>query len=340
MNWAVLKDPTILISASIYGLMQYIAVRAGLFGIWLGVLLGISLGRYCYVVLRSTAQGRNEIPGAAIELFNPVGDIMVLMHLVLFSGLIIASALYQPIGTIVAILTAFVFPASAALMGLTSNIAHSLRPSALFGVVHTIGRDYLALVGAYIGIFVGVGILQNVVLPHLPFFAAIISFMLVTWALLAAFALIGTVLRAHRQDFEIPGEIVPREEELAQRRHETWRKDLDRAYVSMRSGLVASGYDTLHKLVNENQDSLDINHWLVENLFEWEEKKYALEVAAKLIPRLVATEKPQPALELFRRCRHYDKSFSLPKETLVRLAEHAAALGQHGLADEIRQLKP
>ena len=339
MNWSVVKNPTIVVSAAAYGLLAYTVTRAGLFGIWLGILLLISLGRYCYAVLRATAQGRENLPAVSIESFNPIGDIMVLWHIVLFPGLILATAPYQPAGVIIAVLVACVFPASAALMGLTWNLPHSLRPSALLGVARTIGSDYWLLVIAYVGIFVGVSVLLTWVVPQLMIVTAVFAFMLEIWALLAAFALIGSVIRAHRHDFEIPGEIVPREEELLELRHKEWRKDLDRAYGSIRGGLVASGYDTLHKLVAENQDSLEINHWLVENLLDWEEKKYALEVAAKLIPRLEATGNVNGALELFRRCRYYDSKFSVPRGTVEALAAHAEDIGQQGLADELRHQK-
>ena len=336
MNWSVVKNPTIIISAAAYGFLAYLVTRAGLFGLWLGILLLISLGRYCYAVLRATAQGRENLPAVSIDSFNPIGNVMVLWHIVLFPGLILATAPWQPTGSIVAILVACIFPASAALMGLTWNLAHSLRPSALLGVARTIGSDYLLLVIAYVGIFLGVSILLTWVVPQLMIVTAIFAFMFETWALLASFALIGSVIRTHRHDFEIPGEIVPREEELLELRDKEWRRDLDRAYASIRSGLVASGYDTLHKLVEENQNSLDINHWLVENLFDWEEKKYALEVAAKLIPRLEATGNITGALELYRRCRHYDASFSVARKTIEALAAHAEDIGQQGLADELR----
>ena len=51
-------NPTLLTVTVIYGLLFAIALRAGLFGIWLLVLLRTSLSRFGYVVLRAMAQGR------------------------------------------------------------------------------------------------------------------------------------------------------------------------------------------------------------------------------------------------------------------------------------------
>lgn len=338
MDWSVVRNPTLIATAGVYGLLEYLAMNAGLFGIWLGLLLLISLGRYCYTVLRATAQGRQNLPAVSIESFNPIGDIAILSHLLLFPGLIIATAYAQPTGIIVVVPVALVFPASAALMGLSGNIAQSLNPKNLLTIAKAIGSDYLVLVCTYVGIFAGVSVLLTFVVPQFAIATAIFTFALETWALLASFALIGTVIRNHRHDFEIPGELIPREEKQIAQRLEGWRADLDRAYASMRSGLIESGYNTLHKLVEENKDSLEINHWLVENLFDWEEKKYAVEVAEKLIPRLIATDMHTDAIGLYRRCRYFDAGFTLPKKTAVSLAEYAASIGQIGLADELREM--
>ena len=68
-----------------YGVLAWILTLAGLFGIWLGILLLISLGRYCYAILQAAAQGRTRFPAVAIETLNPVGDVNVLGHLLSFS---------------------------------------------------------------------------------------------------------------------------------------------------------------------------------------------------------------------------------------------------------------
>ncbi|MDX1563099.1 MAG: hypothetical protein R3305_09240, partial [Gammaproteobacteria bacterium] len=170
-------------------------------------------------------------------------------------------------------------------------------------------------------------------LPGMLSFAA--SLIVGIWMLLAIFALIGSALRAHRLDFEIVGEVVPAADRALRQRHDDWRKTLDIAYASIRSGMVTAGYKTLHDLVDDNGDSLEINHWLVENMLDWEDKKYGLQVAAKLMPRLLALDDGAGALDLYRRCRRYDTEFTLPAAEAERLAAHAAAYGQTGLANEL-----
>jgi hypothetical protein len=322
-------------TAAVYGLLTFIALSAGIFGLWLGVLIFFSVWRYCYSVLRAVAQGRKRIPPPDIESFNPVGEWAVFWHLIAFPGLVVATVPYQPLGFVVAVIVAITFPASAAVMGLTSSLQQAFAPRVLVSFARTLGSDYGALVLGCLAILGGAFLTLTYVVSTLGFLSLLASLMVEYWALLAAFALIGSALRVHRLEFEIHGELVPREEELLQRQHEEWHKVLDNAYASFRSGLNAAGYKTLRELVETNDDSLEVNHWLVENMLDWQDKRYGLEVAAKLIPRLLARGDGAGALELYRRCRRHDPDFRPPRPQAEQLAAHAAAVGQAGLADEL-----
>lgn len=335
ISWSIVGEPTILISAAVYALLAALSSLAGLFGIWLGVLLSFSVWRYCYAVLRAAAQGRKRIPAPDAESFNIVGEWGVFWHLILFPGLFIAGMMYMPIGFFVAVVVAIAFPASAALMGITSNLTHSVHPPAMLEVVRILGADYFALVLGYVAVLSGAFVILGLISSASGVVPLFLSFGIEFWALLASFALIGSALRAHRLEFEIPSEVVPREEEEISRRHEAWHKDLDIAYAAFRSGLDRSGYKTLHDLVDANGDSIEINHWLVENMLDWQEKRYALEVAVRLIPRLVSRGENADALELYTRCRRRDGDFRVAAPEAAALADYARSVGHAGLADEL-----
>lgn len=336
MSWRVIGEPTILATAVVYGLLAFIALRAGIFGLWLAILLFTSIWRYSYTVLRAVAQGQLRIPPPDIESLNPVGEWAIFWHFVAFPGLVLATAPYQPLGLVVAVLAALAFPASAAVMGLTSRLSTAFNPSALMAFARTIGADYLTLVIGSAAIIGGVDLILSYIAPALGFLYGLTSLMIVIWALLACFALIGSALRVHRLEFDIDGEIVPREDGARERQHAEWHKVLDIAYASFRSGLNGAGYKTLRELVDANGDSLEVNHWLVENMLDWQNKRYGIEAAARLLPRLLERGDAVGALELYRRCRRHDPDFRLAPRQAEQLAAHAAALGQPGLADELR----
>ncbi len=335
MNWAVVRKPTLIVTAIVYGFLISLCLAAGLVGIWLGVLLFVSVWRYSYQVMRAVAQGQTTIPPPDIDSFNLIGEWAVFCHFLLFPGVIIATAPHQPLGMIVAIAVALFFPASAALIGLTASLSRAFNPVAISRFVRTTGRDYWVLVAGSIAILAGSSLLITIMLLAFGIMSSLVGFMVIVWALFASFALIGTLLRKHRLEFEIAGEIKPRGERLLELRHKNWQRDLDIAYISFRSGSFTAGYKTLHDFVAREGDSLEVNFWLVENMLEWEQKRPAFEVAAKLISRLLERGDAAEALSLFQRCKWRDPEFRLPSDVAGQLAAHAVAFGLTGLSAEL-----
>jgi len=335
VSWAVIREPTILVTSAVYGLFIWVCLRAGIFAIAFAPLLFVSIWRYCYAVMRAVAAGHKRIPPPDVDSFNPFGEWSLFWHFVAFPGLVFATMPYQPLGTIAALLVAVTFPASAAMIGVSSSLSQAFNPSALIEFARTLRGDYWMLVLGFVAIIVSAVLIESYVAPLLGALSTIVGLMVIMWGLLASFALIGSALRAHRLEFEIGGELKPREEEALGLRDREWRRSLDDAYASFRSGLASSGYKTLHSLVESNGDSIEVNYWLVENMLEWEDKKYAFEVVAKLTPRLLASGDAAGALELYRRCRRRDPAFRPSGADAAQLAEYARANGHHGLADEL-----
>jgi hypothetical protein len=286
-------------------------------------------------VLLAVAQGHSRIPPPDIDSMNPVGKWAWFWHWFFYPGLVIATLPYQPVGSAIALIAAVTFPASAGVMGITSNLANAFNPAALVHFARTLGADYWRLVLGFVAIIAGAFVVLVFVMPVLGFFAVVPSMAVIVWAFLASFALIGTALRAHRLDFDIAGEVKPREERALQNQHEEWRKTLDIAYGSFRSGILVSGYKTLHSLVAANGDSIEVNFWLVENMLEWQDKKYALEVAAKLFPRLLARGETAGALQLYQRCRRRDPEFRPAPKEAEQIGAFAESVGQAGVAAEL-----
>jgi len=79
-----LVDPTVLVAAVFYGVLLQIALMATVFGLWLGLLLTLSIWRYADAVLAAVAQGHRDIPAAGIETMNPVGDWRLIAHFIAF----------------------------------------------------------------------------------------------------------------------------------------------------------------------------------------------------------------------------------------------------------------
>ena len=336
MNFSALTNSTLAVTAVIYGVLATIALLAGLFGIWLGILLVLSLWRYCYEVLRQFAQGRARIPPPDLESMNPVNEIVLILHFAAFPGMIALLSPHGPLGLIVAIAIAGMFPASAAVMGLTGSISAALNPAGIVVLIKGLGQDYVLLVLGCVAVTVAALVVDNVVLIHLGIASRVLSLIVGIWAMLAVFALIGSMLHAHRLDFDIPGDRPTVEERNLAARETAWRTMLDRAYGSIRSGLVDSGYQTLREFLAENGQSPEAWYWLVENMFDWEDRRHSVNVARRLISGELDRGAAGAAFDLYRRCRRRDPDFELPAAAARQLAAFAESIGQHGAASELR----
>jgi hypothetical protein len=339
VNLRPISDSTLIVAAVFYGVLLAVAGRAGIFGIWLGFILLLSLWRYSYAVLRATAQGRRKLVAPEIETLNPIGDWRLVLHFIAFPALLIVLSWVRPFGAqglglalnfAAALGVILMFPASAALMGITSRLEAAFNPVSLGHVIRTLGRSYYVLVAVCAGVW-----LAAALLPSLGIGTSAIGISIAAWAVLVTFALTGTLLREHRNDFDIAGEIETEEERQARFMRLEWRKTLDLAYASIRSNLVAEGYETLRKLTARHGESFDIHYWLFDNMLEWEDRRHALEIGARVIERHVADGELTLAFDLFTRCRRTGTAFSVSPAAAAALAGFARSIGRNGVADEL-----
>ena len=133
VKFSALANPTVVVTAIVYGFLLTLAGAAGFFGFLLRLLITLSLFRYGYAVLRNVANGWNHFPPPDIESTNPFGQITVVLHSALFGSLLfllattpfVDGALRWPLLAAVAA----VFPASAAIMAMTRNAGSALHPA-------------------------------------------------------------------------------------------------------------------------------------------------------------------------------------------------------------------
>lgn len=348
MDWKVIFNSTLLITAAVYGVLLAIALAAGLFGFWLLVMLTLSAWRYSYTLLRYVAQGKSHIPPPDIDSMNPVGELMLVWHFVAFPVVLALIATLRPFGTsglgtmlnlLVAAPLILAFPASAALMGFTRNIVEALNPLAIRAVIASMGRDYFVLVGVCVGLVLLMAGARQLILASHILFAGVPIAILQAWVWLASFALIGSSIHEHAHSIEIPGASKSPDERAATTRIAHWRSELDRAYASIRSGLLPEGFETIRRLVDENGRSREIQFWVFEQMIRWDDRTHALHIARRLIEQLLSENDVASAFELFVRCRRIG-DVGLADTARQRLAAFASENGQTAIAGELSGSAP
>jgi len=345
MNYRHLIDASLLMTVVVYGILFSLAIAGGIFGIVLFWLLALSLWRYGYAVLRSVAQGKPSIPPLSVEDMNFANEFVLVAHFLMFPALAVFINQTSPFGTdsagqllssIVVLLILFLFPASAAVMGLTSIRIASLRPRTVISVIKLLGRDYLILVSSCLGLSGLSYFMQAVLLARFGSLWGVGAIMFAIWTFLAVFAFIGASLHAHRNEVVIPGMPVSRDELDANELKKERQTVLDRAYASVRSGLVTEGYRTLRQFVVENGLEVDLQYWLFENTLEWEDKEPTLRIGLDLIEQLVEEKAVSSAFKLYLRCRDLSSHFTLGSVGAGELADYAHQIGQLEALGELR----
>jgi hypothetical protein len=338
-----LRGSTLIVVAATYGILLQIAAQAGFFGFMLRIMVTMSLYRYGYAVLRDIARGRHNFPPPGPETMNPWGEWALAAHLIFFGALTYLCATTPLLGDgwlaaivhylgLAAVLA--VFPASAAVMGITSNFGAAFDPKSVGTVIVVLKARYAVLLGMCVLLAVAVGVTETVVVPWAGFLAPVLGQMVAAWSSLALFALIGAAIFAQRADFDMPGEHDVREDRDRQDRERVWRMALDRAYASIRSGFAAKGYATVKELLASERDSLEIYQWVFNRMLDWEEPQHALELARRFLVRLVEAKRHKDALELIDHCRQISATFSIPPEAAA-LSDYARAIGRPRLAEEL-----
>jgi hypothetical protein len=335
-----LTNSTVIVVAIGYAIFFVIAGAAGLFGIFLFFVTIFSFASYSYQLLRNFARGRTkffEAPG--IESFSPFNDFASTLHFVFFAALLMLLVstpfISGPLRWLGLALWLGVFPASAALMGVTMSSAAAFNPFSIAQLIGALGRDYLRLLGAGLALVALALIVENLLAP-LGMLAALPGEAVSLWTWLALLAMIGDTVGRRRFELALPGIESDTEYEERHRRAE-WQKTLDIAYGSVRSGIVAQGYRTIKALLDSEGDSLEIYQWVFNHMLDWDDPKHALEVGKRFVARLLEERKPYQALELFEQCRRMSSAFELPADTRTALRDYARNIGRHRVADELAQ---
>ena len=344
MNWRPVVNFTVLVVAVFYGFLLAVAEVAGVLGLLLRIVVTVSVWQYGYDILRRFAQGHREIEAPGLETLAPTRGFLLHYFLFLSAGVLLLttpllddSPAQATIRWLALLALIAIFPASAALMGMTRSVAVALHPSDIVACMGTFGRRYIALVAACVGLATAGSLLRELLVSTVPVLGGLLYWTVWVWSAIAVFALIGASIHERREAFMIPGEYEPEAERQAKLKRADWKQSLDRAYASLRSGFDVQGHLSIAQLLDSEQRSLEVYSWVFDELWEWEDKTIVLLYAAGYIAQLNKAGLTHEALDLFGRCRRISDSFKVEAPLAQALADYARSIGRHGIADELLQ---
>jgi hypothetical protein len=325
--------PLLLIGT--FSVLLMVALKAGILGIPLGLILLSWFSKYSFVVMDHIAEGAVEPPVMSAEMVNPLSEqrplILLLMVIGLFFAANWAHRWIGDRGSLVLLLTAgAILPAVVAVQGATNTVGQSLNPRRVLGLIVRLRGDYLLILGFIALVWLAARfVLDSAIGATLPL---VVQVALIMYAWLAMFVLIGGVLYERRfdiglDDVHTPESVAAGDVDDDTPDERTRNREIDRIYAEWRGGAHATAWNTVLGLVGKSSDPIAELRWLYQRAAQWPDGRLADRLAREMLPRLLTRRSTGEALNLVRERLKQDPQFrpagSADLLTLVQLARAA-----------------
>ena len=325
--------PLLLIGT--FSVLLMVALKAGILGIPLGLILLSWFSKYSFVLMDHVAEGAVEPPVMSAEMVNPLSEQRPLVLLLMVIGLFYAANWARhwigDRGSLVLLFAVGVtLPAVVAVQGATNTVVQSLNPRRVLGLIVRLRGDYLVILGfiALVWLFARF-VLNSSIGAVLPL---VVQVALIMYAWLAVFALLGGMLFERRfdiglEDVHTPESVVAGDDDDDAPDERARDKEIDRIYAEWRGGAHANAWNTVLGLVGKSSDPMGELRWLYQRAAQWPDGRLADRLAREMVPRLLAQRSTGEALDLVRERLKKDARFrpagSADLLTLVQLARAA-----------------
>ena len=326
--------PLVLIASFALGLT--LAVKAGLLGIPLALILLSWYFKYAYVVLDTTLRGFDEPPVLSVDMVNPASEQRPLGQLLIIAVFYAGTRAAQPlIGaaavSVLRLAALALLPACIAVLGVSRSIFDAVNPAMLLKTIRILGAWYLVLVAA-VALPVAIAWFLFV---HGAALHVTVAFALLMFGGLATFSLIGGVLYQKRAELGIDAWKAPeRDRERVDREtHKRHERVIDELYGHWRGGARTEARQAAEQWLAARNYDFEEFDWLCERLLLWPDRRLAHRLAQDEITRLLEAKRSSQALKVARRHLTADADFRPARAAeLIRLVTLARDAGDRALA--------
>lgn len=324
----------VLFTLIMFWLMLSLAAAAGLFGIWLAIVIFPALFRYLNSIVEEIARGREPKPPGT-EFFRWIGETWSLFPLLIVLALGLASQLLHEHAGVAAmsvllVVAGALYPAILGVLAITHSPLQSVSPNALINFVRGIGATYLIA-----PIFLLLIVFLSSVTRSVPYVSLLIQLFLI----FSLHAVIGKLIEPRQmfEDVYIPDGLEPSEDELAADLERSRTDVLTDAYALVSRGNRPGGFKLVTDWIAQDPDTVQAWAWFFERMLQWEEKQPALFFAQHYIHDMLQYDETVPALKAIMRCRLIDDSFKPLREDIPRAIEAATSGGNIELATVLKR---
>lgn len=330
-----LTEISVLIPLVVFWLLVSLASWAGVFGLFLMVLLIPAVFRFQMIVLEARARGVTPAT-PDIAFFNWFGNAWTLFPVVpvlFLTWIIVVTG--QKFGTawvIVPVIIASVFfPASIAVLAITHSPLQSLNPLALARLWKKCrGTFWMAT------LFLIVVAWLSVEARTLPVMWEVLALLLLSFAF---FSLVGSLIETYGlvEDIDIPAPIEKDAAEIAADLERARTKVLNHAYGFISRDNRAGGFKHVLECISNDPDPVGAWAWFLDRMLRWENQVPALFFAQHYLHDQLRHGEQVPAVKLIMRCRLIDEQFRPLPEDVVAAAAACDACANEELAAILRR---
>lgn len=337
--------PAGLLTLLVMSAALFAALKAGLLGVPMMVILLSWFFKYSFAFLDRLSFGDSEAPVLSLEMIKrSMGEFRWLVPLLLVVTAFFASGVASYLlgavaATLASVALLICLPAMLAIQGWSGRLVHSLNPSIWRIAMQSLGNDYRWAVGYTFAIAILCVVLPGMI-HNLP---QMLRIGLLLYAWLALIVVTGGALHAKREALaeKLPLVIrhlkAPSLEDI-EREREQW---LDSVYGSWRANALENAYRSVIERIEASTEPLQELRWLLNRLSAWQPPHFTNRVAGELISRLLREEREGEALRLVKDRRDIDPNFRLrQRQESLRLAQLAAQWGDQSTATALQQGYP
>ena len=322
-------EASVLIPMLVFWLLLLEANWAGLFGLWLLVLVIPAIIRFQMIVLE--ARARRAMPATPdIGFFNWFGNVWTLFPapvavLLIWMTIAVADA-FGPAWAIVPVLFASVFfPAFVAVLAITQSPWQSLNPVAHVHLLRRAGHTFW-ISSVYLLLLSWL----SVEAATLPAALATAVWLLYSFSL---FSLTGSLIAPHGliDDIAIPDPVEKTADVAETELLHDRTLVLNHAYGFISRDNRSGGFEHIFDWIGNDPDPAAAWAWFLERMLSWEDQTAALFFAQHYLHDLLQYGEPVRAAKLMMRCRLIDEQFRPLAEDVDVAIEVAKAVSNDEL---------
>jgi hypothetical protein len=312
----------------VFAFLLFIASKAGLAGLPLGLILTSWFFKYAYILLDHSARGVDEPPTLDMEMVNPfneqrpLGQVLILV-LIYFCVNWTQSHLGTPASVGVAAVLLFFLPASAGILGLESHLLKAANPIAWIHMIRGLGSLYALLLLIIAGYAGAVWLLWRMDL-WMPLETALEMF-----SILSVFSFLGGAIYERRHELGIETWISPERTEEREQKQELRQSEtvVMEAYGLMRAGSHVKSWQMLVDWLAGRGSTPEDYAWLSSRVAGWDDSRYITRLSEDRVARLLTLKRSGEALDVVAERLRVDPKFR-PKAAADTFA--IAEMAAHG----------